>query len=386
MQEGETAQGSVALSSSTPSLTSVDAVDTRIIGISDTSSCSTLLTIEPTSVRVVVDGDAEVFNVTAPSGNCEHIITFSGSGVSTSSNTSDVNVITDQAVVTVGLYDSNGDETASVSQGGTLKVKFTPPTDWEGVTTTQSYTVSTSTSGISFSNNPCTLTPPATNVCQVTASIGESVTATNHSFSIAQGSSTAVPVDEDSLTFTVESGARFIQASGVGEEDCMIDTETNLMIPKSGELIAAPGQSWTNAENDPANQNTANLCGHSDWRQPTMLELTGSNPITEAVGTGIITGWNTESICGDGGDEVCDSPVSWLQAQGFGSFYTDPNVQPFGMYWSGTELVDLPSSAWAVCLAVSCDFTSFLPVVLEPGHAVNAGKGTQLGVLPVRQN
>ena len=492
MQAGQTAQGSVALSSTSPSLTAVDATDSRVISISDTSNCSVLLSIVPTSITLVVDGDAEVFNITAPAGNCQHIITFSGSGVSSSSNTSDINVITDQAVVTVGLYDTNGDETASVSQGGTIKIKFTPPVNWEGVTTAQSYTVSTSTSGITFANNPCTLTPPATTVCQVTASIGESVTAANHSFSIALGSSTDVPVDESSLTFTVNSlglftysgddvtdnaitltiggdasmitlsntgetaitsltlnnedgdsdnftvtypdnggcdaltdstlpaedsctfslavdagvdagdytfattgtsvsnsptsltvdaisAARFVSGTGTASE-CMIDTVTNLMWAKEG---MSATQVWAAAETDPTGAKSGNLCGFNNWTNPSMLQLAGENPnntdTTTGLITGLITGWDTEKICGDG-TETCDSPVSWLQAQGFGNFYTVSNTQPWGVYWSGTEVVGNPGVAWAVCLAASC-----VGGGVGPGDVITVDNFNSLGVLPVRQ-
>ena len=165
----------------------------------------------------------------------------------------------------------------------------------------------------------------------------------------------------------------------------MIDNETNLMIAKSGILAQPNGQSWTNAEIDPAGANAMNggagLCGHNDWRQPTILELAGNNPNTGATGTGIITGWDTENICGDGDDEACNSPVSWLQAQGFGSFYTDPDQQARGNYWSSTENDFNLSTAWAVCLAASCFFGT-----IDPGDIFDYGKNGQIGVLPVRSN
>ena len=131
MQSGESAQGTIALSSTVPELIAVDSEDSRQLTIADTSSCNPKITINPSSVTVVVDGDPVVIDFTAPAGSCTHIITISGDGVSTSSNTADIVVISDQVVVTVGLFDTEGAETATVTQGGSLNIKFSPPADWD---------------------------------------------------------------------------------------------------------------------------------------------------------------------------------------------------------------------------------------------------------------
>ena len=254
MQVGETAEGSVALSSTVTSLTSIDSEDIREITMADTSSCSPKLTISPSSLMVTVDGDAETFDVTAPEGNCLHTVTFSGTGVSTSTNTSDVNVITDQAVVTVGLYDTEGAETVTVIQGGTVYVKFSPPEDWEGVTAEQSYIVSANTDGVTITNSPCSLTPPTTTACQVTVVVSEDLAVGEYTLSFLVVSGTDVPLDISSISFNVESAANpmaYVVNEGTGVVDkCSIEnndlTECDNADVDDGDITNA--QSMTSAE------------------------------------------------------------------------------------------------------------------------------------------
>ena len=213
MQSGQSAQGTVALvSTSIASLTSVDSTDIRTVTMSDSSNCSSKLTFTPSSIQVTVDGDAVPFQVIAPTGNCLHEISFSGAGITTSTSTSDVNVV-QNAIVTVGLFNNSDVATTTVPQGGIIKVKFSPPNDWENVTGEQSYTVSSNTSGITYVNNPCTLTSPQTSACSVTATVGGSVTATQYTFNVTP-SSTSVPADETSLPFTVISPGIFTFNNG----------------------------------------------------------------------------------------------------------------------------------------------------------------------------
>ncbi len=203
MQSSEEAQGTVALVTSVPTLTSVDSTDTRIVTLSDSSSCSPKLTFDPSSLSVTVDGDAKPFNIIAPAGNCLHEISFSGDGITTSTSSSDVNVV-QNAIVTVGLYNSEDEATTTVSPAGILKVLFTPPADWENVTGEQSYTVSSETSGITYGNNPCILTAPEDSTCTVTATMPEEIEPGEYDFAITK-SSTSVPVDDTVLSFTVEA-------------------------------------------------------------------------------------------------------------------------------------------------------------------------------------
>jgi len=132
--------------------------DIRTVVISDTSTCSPKLTITPSALNIVVGAPATSFDLTAPTETCAHVVQINVSG-STPSVTSEPVLVLDKAIVEVGLFTTSGAVTTTVVQDGSVNIRFTSPSDWEEVTAVQSYSVSTVPSGVTFSNNPCSLTP-----------------------------------------------------------------------------------------------------------------------------------------------------------------------------------------------------------------------------------
>jgi hypothetical protein len=108
---------------------------------------------------------------------------------------------------------------------------------------------------------------------------------------------------------------RFVSGTGA-EADCMIDTLTGLMWPKNGNLAGAV--TWQGALDYVRNSiNTVNLCGYSDWRIPSVIELESLVNAQQA------------------------NSAEWLNGQRFS------NVQS-NYYWSSTTYSRNTSSAWVV--------------------------------------
>jgi hypothetical protein len=275
--------------------------------------------------------------------------------------------------------DSNGDvlTTLNLDIGAAAETITLENIGETNITTVQTNTNTTDSTKFTLSGDNCNGNTLSANSGTCTFGLELSGTAAGgetYTFS-STGDAASVSNSPTSLTVDAISAARFVSGTGTASE-CMIDTETNLMWAKEG---MSATQVWTAAEADLTDANSGNLCGFNNWTNPSMLQLAGENPNNTDTATGLITGWDTENICGDG-TETCDSPVSWLQAQGFGNFYTDPSTQPRGVYWSGTGVGISPFFAWAVCLAASCnDGDDF------PGDVIGIGKLFSLGVLPVRQ-
>jgi hypothetical protein len=197
VQEGKQAQSAISLSSTVPQLSSIGAEDVRQVNISDNSNCNVKLGFSPSSIKVSVDEEIASFVIFAPigSGKCRHNITFNGDGVS---DNKDIDVITDQAKVIVTA--DNQDATI----GDTITLTLAEPVDWETVTASQSYKISTTALGVSLSGNPCTLNASdGQNSCQVTASIDDSASKGNYSFTIELLGDTGLPTDPEHLDFTL---------------------------------------------------------------------------------------------------------------------------------------------------------------------------------------
>jgi hypothetical protein len=273
--------------------------------------------------------------------------------------------------------DSNGDvlTTLNLNIGAAAETITLENMGETAITTVQTNTDGTDSTKFTLSSDNCSGTNLAASAsCTFGLSLSDSATGGGTYTFSSTGDNATVSNSPGSFTVDAISSQRFVSGTGAATE-CMIDTVTNLMWPKKGDFAT---QDWNAAAADPAGANASSLCGFTDWTNPTALQLAGTNPNDGATGTGLITGWNTESICGTG-SETCDSPVYWLQAQGFDSFYINPYRQPWGFYWSGTEDDDDPGRARAVCLAASCSngFT--------PDDVIIIGKNLSLGVLPVRQ-
>jgi hypothetical protein len=126
---------------------------------------------------------------------------------------------------------------------------------------------------------------------------------------------------------------------GLGNEaDCITDTLTGLMWVKTPDSTT---RDWQEAIDY---AKTLNLCGFTDWRVPTIVELESMV--------------NTEQ----------SNSASWLNTQGFS------NVQS-SIYWSSTTKANIISVAWFVSMHYGFAFY---------GDLVNDGKAGSHYVWPVR--
>ena len=118
--------------------------------------------------------------------------------------------------------------------------------------------------------------------------------------------------DGDWQAGVVWPNPRFVSGTGT-ESDCMIDKLTGLMWPKNGNL-AGGKKTWQQALDY---SNGLDLCGHTDWRLPNVVEL--------------------RSLIND--EET--NMGAWLDTQGFN------NVQS-SIYWSSTTFTHYTTDAWVV--------------------------------------
>jgi hypothetical protein len=146
-----------------------------------------------------VGADATSFDLTSKDVFCEHIIQISTAGAATVSDP--VTVL--KSPIDVGLYTTSGYPTNSAAQGDSIVIRFSAPSDWDGVTDVQSYSVSTVPTGVTFINNPCEFTPNVTEICQVTANVAASVATNGYSFVITQEPGTVINTDFSSSAYDV---------------------------------------------------------------------------------------------------------------------------------------------------------------------------------------
>ena len=180
----------------------------RNVIISDTVTgpgCSeTLFPMGQSSIDVNVGGVAKAFTMKAPrQAPCHHQLNFIFSENYKAVSTKDVDIL--KPLVHVSLIDDTGTSVETVRQGDHLKLRFTAPTDWGGITGPQSYTATTDDNlSVKLNNNEsCTLMAPKHSSCEIEEDIAPLASVRKHSFTIHMENNDTVSTDPDKLYFDV---------------------------------------------------------------------------------------------------------------------------------------------------------------------------------------
>ncbi|WP_119343221.1 Lcl C-terminal domain-containing protein [Facilibium subflavum] len=135
------------------------------VSLTDISSCDPKLTIKPASQQVSV-GDNAVFTVTAPTQSCAHRLKATADGLEAKEQR--LPVVPGDITASVALQNNAKEAITDIPQGKSGYVIFTHNGDWGTVNNSQTYTLTTDATGITFNpaNGQCSISGTVPS-CQV---------------------------------------------------------------------------------------------------------------------------------------------------------------------------------------------------------------------------